>query len=111
MQGDRQCPGVAEPLGTCKLAALGHKILQQQRSLLLLLLRWVFVPSLLAAARPVLGCGSCPSAQRAPLSRKQVAVALTLLDFDRLGGESFRVCWGSFPNEALLIYLSQLSPG
>lgn len=38
----------------------------------------------------VLGCRSCPSAQRAPLRCKQVAVALPLLDFDRLGGESFR---------------------
>lgn len=91
MQEDGQCPGVAEPLGSRELAALGHRIFQQQRSLLVPLPRWVFLPSLLAAACPVLGCGSCPSAQRAPLSRKQVAVALTLLDFDRLGGESFRV--------------------
>lgn len=43
--GDWQRPGVAEPLGPCDLTALGHKLFQQQKPLLLLLPRWVLVPS------------------------------------------------------------------
>lgn len=91
MQGDGKCPGVLEPLWSCELAVLGHEIFDQQRSFLLPLSRWAFVPSLLTVVCPVLGCGSCLLAWRAPLSCKQVAVVLRLLDFDRLGGESFRV--------------------
>lgn len=57
MQGDWQCPGLAEPLGSCELAVLGYKIFQQQRSLLLPLPEWVFVLFLCAATRPVLSHG------------------------------------------------------
>lgn len=84
MQGDWQRPGMAEPLRARGHTAVGHKIFRQQRSLLLLLPRWVLVP--FAAGLWVLSVGLGEL-----LSCKQVAVALTLLDFDRLGGESFRV--------------------
>lgn len=77
---------MAKPLWSCDLAVLGHEMLQQAEIFAAAAASEVgFCPVL------VLGCGSCQSAQRAPLSRKQVAVALTLLDFDRLRGESFRV--------------------
>lgn len=46
-RGSGQCSGMAETLGLCELAVLGHKIFQQLRSLLLPFLRWVFVLSLL----------------------------------------------------------------
>lgn len=84
MQGDQQRPGVAEPHRPCEFTAFGYKILQQQQPLLLLLPRWILVPS--GAGLWVLSIGL-----GVLLSCQQVAVALTLLDFDRLGGESFRV--------------------
>lgn len=84
VRGHWKHPGVAEPLGPCELTALGHKTFQQQKPLLLLLPRWVLVLS--SAGLWVLSIGL-----GALLSCQQVAVALTLLDFDRLGGESFRV--------------------
>lgn len=81
---DWQCSRVTEPLGPCELTAPGHKLFQQQEPLLLLLPRWVLVP-----------CGAglwvLHSGLGFLLSCQQVAVALTLLDFDRLGPESFRV--------------------
>lgn len=70
-------------LAVC-FAALRHGVFQQQSSAVVLPTQVVTL-SLPTGTCLAPGCRSCT------LSPKQVAVALTLLDFDRLGGESFRV--------------------
>lgn len=90
MQEDGQRPGVAEPLTQVRACSAWAQNMSAAEISPAAASEVGFCPVPPCCCCLVLGCRSCPWAQRAPLRCKQVAVALPLLDFDRLGGESFR---------------------
>lgn len=91
MQGDRQCPGLLNCFGRVDLQSVGVEYFSS-RDLSHCPFPGGFSPHF--SPRLPVRCwavGPACMAWRTLLHSKQAAVALTLLDFDRLGGESFRV--------------------